>query len=131
MREEINLGSIQVLVVEDDRDAREMIKFALEECGARVDTSPSARNAWEQLKNTNYDVIVSDISMPDVNGYELIRELRARGIRTPAVAVTAYSRPEYESLAAQAGFNVQLAKPLDLRELSKVIEALVRPSPLV
>ncbi len=126
MLDGIDLGAIRVLVVEDDSDARQIIKLALEECGALVETSTSPREALEQTKTTSYDMIVSDLSMPEMNGYDFVRELRARGVRTPAVAVTAYSRSEYKSLAFQAGFNMQLAKPLDLRELLTAVTHLTK-----
>ena len=113
----LDLGGLTVFVVDDDSDALEIIKLTLEGCGARVGTSPSARDALEQLQHSKYDAIVSDISMPEMDGYDFLRELRGRGDRTPAVAVTAYYRPEYQSLAFRAGFDMQLSKPLDLQEL--------------
>jgi CheY-like chemotaxis protein len=117
LSDEIDLGSILVLVIEDHIDAGEIVRIVLEGRGARVELSTTAHHALERLSSTRYDVIVSDIGLPDMDGYELMRELRSRGDNTPAIAVTAYAHPGHRSQALQAGFTMHLAKPLDVGEL--------------
>lgn len=128
MSDENYLGSILVLVIEDHLDAGDIVRLVLEGRGARVEISNTAHHALERLSSTMYDVIVSDIGLPDMDGYELMRELRSRGDNTPAIAVTAYARPEHRSQALQAGFTMHLAKPLDVAELLAAVALLSKPA---
>ncbi len=133
-RELPTLGDIRVLVVEDERDSRELIQFALEACGARVATAGSGREALGLLSNETFDVIVSDIGMPEMDGYELIHHIRAlpasEGGRTPAAALTAFVRTDDRTRALRAGFQIHVAKPVDPNELATVVASLAarRPS---
>lgn len=123
-----DLAGVHVLVVEDTDDSREMLRVALEYCGALVTTASSAEEAKRILATLRPHVLVSDIAMPD-DGVELIREVKtvaqSRGIHIPAIAVTAY-RGRREELLAE-GFAELVEKPLDPIELCGTIRRHVAP----
>jgi CheY-like chemotaxis protein len=108
------LAGVHVLVVEDTDDSRELLRIALEYCGARVTTAASAEEAKRILESVRPHVLVSDIAMPD-DGIELIREVmtvaQRKGLRIPAIAITAY-RGRREELLAE-GFAELVEKPID------------------
>ena len=116
-----DLSGIRVVVVDDQEDARDLIKRVLEDCGAHVLTASSAAEALALVESERPDVLVSDIGMPDIDGYELLRRVRAigpdRGGRVPAVALTAFARSEDRTRALRAGFLVHVSKPVDPSEL--------------
>jgi CheY-like chemotaxis protein len=106
-----------------------MLKFGLSQCGAEVSMARSAAEALKALESSAFDVIISDIGMPEVDGYELIRRVRAltaegRG-RIPAVALTAYARTEDRLQALRAGYQMHVPKPVELAELVTVVASLV------
>jgi signal transduction histidine kinase/CheY-like chemotaxis protein len=111
------LRGLCVLLVDDDAAARELFRTVLEHAGATVTAASSAAEAVAALRRQPHDVIVSDIEMPDVDGYSLVHEALAiaerRGERLAAIAVTAYSRPEDEARSLAAGFHLHLRKPVD------------------
>jgi CheY-like chemotaxis protein len=117
-----DLDGFHVLVVEDTDDSREMLRVALEHCGALVTTVASAEEAKRVLENLRPHVLVSDIAMPD-DGVELIREVltvaQTKGLHIPAIAITAY-RDRREELLAE-GFADLVEKPLDPIELCGVV----------
>jgi signal transduction histidine kinase/ActR/RegA family two-component response regulator len=119
------LQGTQILVVDDDQDALDMLTLVLTEAGAAVRTATSATEALALLRWIRPDVLVSDLSMPDEDGYSLIRNLRAiereSGRETPAVALTAYVRVQDRARAEAAGFNVFVEKPVDPQELIAVL----------
>jgi len=104
---------MRALVVDDDRDVVEIVKRVLEENGAEVFPASSADEALATLGVQGVDVIVSDIGMPVRDGYELMREIRQRGDRTPAIAMTAFVRAEDQEKAFRSGYQVHLPKPLN------------------
>ena len=114
------LAGVRVLVVDDDRDTRELLTEALGESGARVTSADSARRALEVLIADGADVLVSDIGMPEEDGLSLMRRIRSlpgdRG-RIPAIALTAYARTEDRLQAIDAGYQMHMTKPVALREL--------------
>jgi PAS domain S-box-containing protein len=120
-----DLTGVRVLVVDDEPDAREVVKRLLGECGAAVTTACSAEEALDALRRERPDVLVSDIGMPGVDGYELLRRVRAlgrdRGGDVPAVALTAFARPDDRLRALRAGYQLHLAKPVDVPELYAVV----------
>jgi PAS domain S-box-containing protein len=122
------LEGVRVLLVEDERDTRELLKTILEGCGAAVTEATSAVEALAALEHTRPDVLVSDIGMPGENGYELIKKVRAlpaeRGGRVPAVALTAYAGAKDRRRALLAGFHTHLAKPVEPDELLAVLASL-------
>ena len=119
------LRGAQILVVDDDQDALDMLTVVLTEAGAAVRTAASAAEALALLRWIRPDVLVSDLAMPDQDGYSLIRNLRAiereSGRETPAVALSAYVRVQDRARAEAAGFNVFVEKPVDPQELIAVL----------
>ena len=122
------LEGLRVLVLEDEPDARELVERVLQERGATTLAFASAPEALEACKAHAPDVIVSDIGLPGIDGYEFIRRLRSseaqRGRTTPAAALTAFARSEDRRRALLAGFQTHLAKPVDPLELVVVVAAL-------
>ncbi|TAK28979.1 MAG: response regulator [Myxococcaceae bacterium] len=126
---------LRVLVVEDEPDTRNLLVMLLELCHAQVVSAASAAEARELVARGAPDLIISDIGMPGGDGYALIRDVRAmpddRGGRVPAVALTAYARAEDRARALRAGFDEHLPKPVEPRELVRVIASLARANGLV
>jgi CheY-like chemotaxis protein len=120
---------ITVLVVDDDPDARDVLARILRDGCASVITASSAVEALEILKKSKPALLVSDIGMPDEDGYDLIRKVRALaandGGRVPAVALTAFARSEDRQRALLAGFQLHVAKPVEPSELLTVCASLV------
>jgi CheY-like chemotaxis protein len=118
-----------VLIVEDEEDTRHLLKEILEQAGAIVRTGNSAAEARTHLAQREPDVLISDIGMPDEDGYSFIRSLRERrsgiGATVPAIAMTAYVSEEDRMRALLAGFQVHLAKPVNPVELIGVVSALL------
>lgn len=121
-----SLSGLMILLVEDEDDAREAMTAVLESAGATVTTAESAATARGLAKTRTFDVILSDIGMPHEDGYSLIESLRKCGLTTPAVAVTAFGRPEDKSRAFQAGFDSHLAKPVTPTRLFEVIRSVLQ-----
>ena len=123
----ISLTGIRVLVVEDDADARNLVRRVLADSGAKVVATASAAEALAALESFTPDVMVSDIGMPEQDGYELIRRVRMLGGdagRVQAVALTAFARMEDRTQAMLAGYQMHLAKPVDPRELAITVASL-------
>jgi signal transduction histidine kinase/CheY-like chemotaxis protein len=125
---DVSLAGVKILVVDDESDARELVKRVLTGCGAVVEVAGSAQEALSHLSKQQPDVIVSDIGMPETDGYQFMRELRRRpsatGGRTPAVALTAFARSEDRTRAMMAGYQVHIAKPIEPRELVATVASL-------
>ena len=123
-----SLDGIKVLAVDDEPDARYLIRRILEECGANVIVAPSAQIALESVRKDRPDVILSDIGMPEEDGYEFIRKVRSLspedGGRTPAAALTAFARAEDRTKALRAGYQTHVAKPVEPSELTAVVASL-------
>jgi CheY-like chemotaxis protein len=125
-----SLSGTHVLAVDDDPDTLRLLKEILEAVGATVATARSSRAALEIVATERPDVLVADLGMPLMDGFELIRQLRtsddaaARGI--PAAALTAYARSEDRAKALKSGFEMHLAKPIDPAELIAAVKALAR-----
>jgi CheY-like chemotaxis protein len=107
------LEATRILVVEDDDASRELLRLTLERAGAWVETVESAAAARREMRTDPPDVLISDIRMPEEDGYSLIRSLRDAGITTPAIALTAFARREDADEARAAGFQIHLPKPVD------------------
>lgn len=126
----VTLSGVKVLVIDDEPDSRELINEVLTEYEADVITAANAIEGLELLKSRRPDVIVSDISMPGKDGYELIREVRnlpaAHGGKTPAIALTAFARSEDRTRAMIAGYQIHLSKPVESHELIATIGSLSR-----
>jgi PAS domain S-box-containing protein len=124
------LPQLDVLLVDDDADSRAALELFLEECGATVRTADSVRNALRAYNQRPPDVIVSDIGMPEENGYVLIRAIRereeGRRHRTLAIAITGFAGRQDREMALRAGYDDHLAKPIEptvLRERVRALEA--------
>ncbi|MBW4496956.1 MAG: PAS domain S-box protein [Oscillatoria princeps RMCB-10] len=122
------LTGVRVLVVDDEADTRELLGVILQHYGAEVRAAASVRQTLEVLQEWKPDVLVSDIGMPEEDGYSLIRQLRAlegeRGERLPAAALTAYAREEERRRALEAGFQTHIPKPVEPALLADAVAAL-------
>ncbi len=117
-----------VLVVDDEQDARELVALVLERAGARVTTADSADSALQAYAHAPPDAIVSDIAMPGTDGYALIRRIRSmepHGRFTPALALTALAHSYDRQAALDAGFQAHLSKPADPRALPRIVADLI------
>jgi signal transduction histidine kinase/ActR/RegA family two-component response regulator len=125
-----SLKGLTILVVDDELDARELIKRILTSRGADVITAASAGEGLEMVRTKKPDLIISDIGMPGKNGYEFIRELRVfqmeAGTYTPAIALTAFAHPDDACKALDAGYQRHLIKPVDSFELITAIAELAQ-----
>ena len=126
--ERLLLSGVNILVVDDEPDARDLVRFILESSGAVVRAAGSAQEALELFAASRTDVIVSDVGMPNEDGYTLIGKIRelgaARGGDTPAVALTAYARTDDRIRAVRAGFQAHVVKPVQQEELVAIVKSL-------
>jgi CheY-like chemotaxis protein/two-component sensor histidine kinase len=124
----ISLAGIKVLIIDDEADACQLIKRVLAGYQADVITAPSAKEGIEAVKSLKPNVIVCDIGMPEMDGYQFIREVRSMpasiGGRTPALALTAFARSEDRTRAIIAGYQVHVPKPIEPQELVVTIASL-------
>jgi CheY-like chemotaxis protein len=124
------LDELKILVVDDEADTRELLRQGLEYCGATVSVAGSAAEAVEALMAQIPDILISDIGMPAVDGYDLIRQVRrlpaTDGGKIPAIALTAYTRTEDRLQALRAGYDMHVPKPVELAELVAVAASVVR-----
>jgi PAS domain S-box-containing protein len=122
------LDGLKILAVDDEADTRELLRSVFEHCGAKVTTAASAAEALTMLEEMRPDVLISDIGMPEEDGYELITKVRAlpveRGGKTPAVALTAYARAEDRLRALRTGYQMHVPKPVELAELVAIVARL-------
>ena len=119
--EDISLANIRVLVVEDEPDAAEFVTNLLALHGADVVTAASAREALEAVVHARPDILISDIGLPEMDGYQLMEQIRKMNVTDgggiPAVALTAFARSEDRTRALRAGYQTHLAKPVESTEL--------------
>ncbi|MEH1909459.1 hybrid sensor histidine kinase/response regulator [Nostoc sp.] len=125
----LSLHGIQILVVDDDTDTRDFVAFLLEQVGARVITAASALEALEVLTQSKPNVLLSDIGLPEMDGYMLMRQIRALlpqdGGQIPAIALTSYAGEIDEKRALKVGFQRHISKPVDPDNLVKAIVNLI------
>jgi signal transduction histidine kinase/CheY-like chemotaxis protein len=119
------LSAVRVLVVEDDADTGELVRATLENAGASVEVVATAQEARREMLADTPDVLISDIRMPEEDGYSLMQSLRTAGVVTPAIALTAYARIEDADQARAAGFQIHLTKPVDAIRLVDAVAKLV------
>ena len=117
----LQLEDRTLLVVDDQADSREMIASLLEQRGATILQCDSAASALDILSAKHVDLVIADIAMPAIDGYELMRRARASGCRVPGIAVTAFARPDDRRLALESGYTSYLAKPVDGVQLAKTV----------
>ncbi|MCC5648672.1 response regulator [Nostoc sp. XA013] len=122
---DFNFHGLQALLVDDDADSRELIAFLLQQYGFQVTQAQSADDALSILEQAKFDLLISDIGMPDMDGYTLIRQIRklspSRGRKIPAIALTAYAGEINQKLAIAAGFQQHISKPIDPEILMRLI----------
>ncbi|MCC7086305.1 MAG: PAS domain S-box protein [Pirellulales bacterium] len=128
VHDKLDLKGIAVLVVDDEPDARELIRQILARCDAETMTAANAADALRLLKSRRPQVVVSDIGMPETDGYAFIRSVRglpvAEGGKTPAIALTAFARSEDRTRAMIAGYQIHISKPFEPRELLATVASL-------
>jgi len=124
--EEGVLHDVKVLLVEDDADGREVVDQLLRDNGAQVVPVDSAVRAIDALRRGLFDIVLSDIGMPDVDGIELLRRIRHSGNLIPAVALTAFARPEDAQRVLDCGYATHLSKPVEPPALIAAIAEVVR-----
>lgn len=131
-RPEVLAGS-SVLIIDDEEDARDLLRVVLESCDAKVLAASSVVEGLALLQSEHVDLIVSDVGMPEQDGYDLIRAVRSLPDQTkanlPAIALTAFARAEDRTRALLAGFNVHMSKPVELAELLIALADLVTHTP--
>jgi CheY-like chemotaxis protein len=124
------LNKLRVLVVDDNADTLELVTFILEEYGTEVITAASATEAIAAIAQSQPNILISDIAMPGVDGYSLIRKLRTLssegGGQIPAIALTAYANEEERTRVLDSGFQMHIAKPVDPTELVAVVANLAQ-----
>jgi CheY-like chemotaxis protein len=118
------LRGLRLLLVDDETDALEMTQRVLEEYGAEVVTVGSAADGLAVLDQQSFDVLISDIGMPRKDGYEFIGDVRRRGLRMPAAALTAFARSEDRTRVLLAGYQAHVTKPVEPAELLATIVSL-------
>jgi CheY-like chemotaxis protein len=116
-----------VLIVDDEDDSRYLLRVVLESCAMEVCDCENVDGALAELEHTHFDLIVSDIAMPGCDGYSLIRAVRTRRdlARIPAIALTAFVRPEDRARTRLAGFDQHIGKPFDSGALIQAVVALI------
>lgn len=121
MNNKLPLSGVRVLLVDDEEDALTITRLMLELHGAEVVAAPAAGEGLEKVQTYTPDIIISDISMPQMDGYQFIRAVRNlpahKGRNTPALALSAFNRPRDRASALDAGFLAYLSKPVLLQEL--------------
>jgi CheY-like chemotaxis protein len=120
-----DLSGVRVLIVDDEPDARDVLRRIVERAKATIQTAATVAEAREIIARNPPDLVVSDIAMPDEDGFAMIEHLRTAppeiGGGTPAIALTAYAREEDRQRTLQAGFAAHVAKPVEPAELIEVI----------
>jgi CheY-like chemotaxis protein len=130
-----SLAPLDVLIVDDDGDVRDLLGMLLESRGAVIRTASSAAAALEAIARRRRDVLLADVGMPDEDGYSFIRKVRTcerndNGGRLPAIAVTAYANVTDRERALAAGYDSHVAKPVDPEVLARAIVKVAKPQEL-
>lgn len=124
----VNLAGIHALVVDDESDSRELLATVLRGSHAQVTLAASAREALESLRHTQPTILISDVAMPESDGYELIRRVRTElglaAAQLPAIALTGYARAEDRERAVAAGFQAHVVKPVDPFDLLRIVASI-------
>jgi signal transduction histidine kinase len=118
-----------VLVVDDEPDTRDLLRYVIAQCMVTVHTASNAADALRMIQNGGFDALISDIGMPEMDGTELITQIRTLpppAGRVPAIALTAYARPEDRTRLLRAGFDMHVAKPVEPTELITVLASVMR-----
>lgn len=116
------LQNKSILIVDDSEDNLEIIKLVLNSYGGEVDIAPNGYEALRRVKQKKYDVILMDIQMPELDGFQLLDELKKRENSIPVVALTANVLPEDKLKTRDAGFHAHVSKPIDFNQLVMVLK---------
>lgn len=131
-QQSLDLNGVRILVVDDETDTRELVAFVLEQQRAQVTAASSAQEALSVLAQAKPDILLSDIGMPDMDGYMLIKQVRAlapeQGSQIPAIALTAYAGDTNQQQVLAAGFQKHISKPIEPEKLVQAIACLVHPT---
>ena len=121
------LSNLKILAVDDEVDSLDILTAILEQEGAELVPVFSAAAAIETFNQTTFDLVISDIGMPETDGYTLIKQIRAlpQGQNIPAIALTAYANEIEQQRSFKAGFQIHLAKPIIIPELIAAIKELI------
>jgi CheY-like chemotaxis protein len=114
------LSNIRIVIVDDHADTRNLLRLFLEHCGAQPTVASNGQEALELIKKERPDIVISDLAMPHMDGYELmekVQELEEEIGSLPSIACSAYARAEDRARTRKAGFNAHLEKPVDLDQL--------------
>jgi CheY-like chemotaxis protein len=118
------LSNIRIVVVDDHADTRNLLRFFLEHCGAQPTVASNGQEALEVIRKVRPDLLISDLAMPHMDGYELmekVQDLEEEIGSLPSIACSAYARAEDRARARNAGFNAHVEKPVDLDRLVTTI----------
>jgi CheY-like chemotaxis protein len=121
---ENRLSNIRILIVDDHADTRNLLRFFLEHCGAQPTVASNGQEALEVIRKMRPDLLISDLAMPRMDGYELmekVQELEEEIGLLPSIACSAFARGEDRARTREAGFNAHLEKPVDLDQLVTTI----------
>jgi CheY-like chemotaxis protein len=116
-----SLAGVRILLVEDDPDARVLLESILTRCGAEVVAEEAGGSAIERLRESAFDVLVSDVGLPDFDGVELLRRIRDSGQALPAIAVTAFATEDDRRRLISGGFHAHVVKPVDPDRLVRMV----------
>jgi CheY-like chemotaxis protein len=121
-----SLAGQHVLVVDDEQDGRDFLALLLRQAGARVSLASNGAAALSLLENGGITVLISDLTMPGMDGYDLVKRLRGMsgGAQVPAIAVSAHVRADEAGAALSAGYDLHVGKPVDVAHLVTAIDAL-------
>lgn len=126
--EPAKLDDLRIIVVDDENDSLDLIAMELTQHGAQVKSVNSAKDALAAIEQEHFDLLISDVGMPDMDGYELMRKIRmsenGTQKRLPSVALTAYARVQDRMRAILAGFNTHVPKPVEAHELITIVASL-------
>ena len=111
----------KILVAEDNPSNQKLIGILLQKLGAQVDIAEDGFKAVEKCQQDTFDLILMDMQMPNMNGYDATRELRKQGIQTPVIAVTANAMLGDEKKCIEAGCNGYISKPIDRAKLNEIV----------
>ncbi len=123
------LAGLRILVVDDEADSRDLVSAILTRCGSEVQCCESAEEALKSFRSWKPDLLVSDIGMPNEDGYDLIKKLRKQRLKLakeiPAIALTAYATDDDRARTLAAGFQLHIAKPIEPKALVRSIAGAV------
>ena len=124
------LNMTRVLIVEDDVDSLEMLRLVLENSGAHVTSVDRSQKAVEELRRNKFDVMISDLGLPGMDGHDLIREVRGPlgidAFQLPAIALSGYVSEEDRHRSLSNGFQLHLQKPLDVSTIAATVKDLLK-----